>query len=51
MAIDPAPDDDDDIEFDKFSLKFLVIAIALATVLTICGGPPNLFLFGLWPDG
>ena len=44
-------DPDDDTDFDKFSLRFFVVVIALATVLTLCGGPPDLFLFGLWPDG
>jgi hypothetical protein len=43
-------DPDDDAEFNKFSLRFLVIAVVLATFLTICGGPPDLFLFSLWPE-
>ena len=50
MTTDSAPDDDD-IDFDNFSLRFFVVIVALATVLTLCGGPPDLFLFGLWPDG
>ena len=43
-------DPDDDIDFDKFSLRFLVVVVAIAIFITACGGPPDLFLFGLWPD-